>query len=74
MRENRTSGTEWGVSGNRHSYHDYEKMEYMFKIQELEKYFETADFIDVKVFEGDTTLRRFIASILSYYPWWVIML
>ena len=22
MRENRTSGTEWGVLGNRHSYHD----------------------------------------------------
>lgn len=22
MRENRTSGTVWGVSGNRHSYHD----------------------------------------------------
>jgi len=52
----------------------YEKMEYMLNIQELEKYFETADFIDEKVFEGDTTLRRFIASILSYYPWWVIML
>ena len=50
------------------------KMEYMLNIQELEKYFETADFIDEKVFEGDTTLRRFIASILSYYPWWVIML
>jgi hypothetical protein len=25
MRENRTSGTEWGVLGNRHSYHN-EKM------------------------------------------------
>ena len=49
-------------------------MEYILKIQELEKYFEKADFIDVKVFEGDTTLRRFIASILSYYPWWVIKL
>jgi hypothetical protein len=22
MRENRTSGTEWGVLGNRHSYHN----------------------------------------------------
>jgi hypothetical protein len=49
-------------------------MEYLFKFKELEKYFENADFKDVKVFEGDTTLRRFIASMLSYYPWWVIQL
>jgi hypothetical protein len=32
-------------------------MEYMLKIQEFKKYFETVDFIDVKVFEGDTTLE-----------------
>jgi hypothetical protein len=49
-------------------------MEYIFKFKELEKYFEKADFADVKVFEGNTTLRRFIASMLSYYPWWIIQL
>ena len=49
-------------------------MEYILKFKELEKYFEKADFTDVKVFEGITTLRRFIASMLSYYPWWIIQL
>ena len=46
-------------------------MEYIFKFKELEKYFKNADFTDVKVFEGDTTLRRFNASILSYDPMWI---
>jgi hypothetical protein len=50
------------------------KMEYILKFSELEKYFENADFTDVKVFEGQTTLRKFIASMLSYYPWWIVQL
>ena len=49
-------------------------MEYIRKFRELEKYFEKADFTDVKVFAGDTTLRKFIASMLSYYPWWIVQL
>jgi len=49
-------------------------MEDILKIKELEKYFEKADFIDVKIFEGETTLRKFIASMLSYYPWWIVWL
>ena len=49
-------------------------MEYLLKFSELEKYFKTADFTDVKVFEGETTLRKFIASMLSYYPWWIVLL
>jgi hypothetical protein len=49
-------------------------MEYILKFSELEKYFEKADFTDVKVFEGETTLRKFIASMLSYYPWWIVLL
>jgi len=44
------------------------------EFSELEKYFEKADFTDVKVFEGRTTLRKFIASMLSYYPWWIVLL
>ncbi len=43
-------------------------MEYILKFSELEKYFEKADFTDVKVYEGETTLRKFIASMLSFYP------
>ena len=49
-------------------------MKYILKLSALDKYFEKADFTDVKVFEGETTLREFIASMLSYYPWWIIQL
>jgi hypothetical protein len=49
-------------------------MEYLLQFSELEKYFAKADFIDVKVFEGDASLRKFIASMLSYYPWWIVQL
>jgi hypothetical protein len=50
------------------------KIDYIFSFDVLEKYFEKANVIDIKVFEGGTTLRRFIASMLSYYPWWIIQL
>jgi len=49
-------------------------MDYLLKFAELDKYFNHADVIDVKVFEGETTLRKFIASMLSYYPWWIVQL
>jgi hypothetical protein len=49
-------------------------MQYLSRFQELEPFFEKADFTDVKVVEGQRTLRRFIASMLSYYPWWVVQL
>jgi len=49
-------------------------MEYIRKYKELEKYFDKPDFTDVKVFESKTTLRKFIASMLSYYPWWIVQL
>jgi hypothetical protein len=49
-------------------------MEHILKLKELREYFEKADFTDVKIFEGSATLRGFIASMLSYYPWWVIQL
>ncbi len=51
-----------------------ETTQYLTKFPDLEKYFENADFTDVKVFEGNTTLRKFIASMLSYYPWWIVLL
>ena len=50
------------------------KTEYILQFSELEKYFKNADVTDVKVFEGETTLRKFIASMLSYYPWWIVLL
>ena len=50
------------------------QMEYLLQFSELEKYFAKADFIDVKIFEGDASLRKFIASMLSYYPWWIVQL
>ena len=49
-------------------------MEKLPNFSELEDYSTGADFIDVKVFEGQTTLRKFIASMLSYYPWWLVLL
>ena len=49
-------------------------MKYILKFKGLETYFKNADFIDVKVFQGKTTLRQFIASMLSYYPCWIVQL
>ena len=49
-------------------------MKYILKFKALETYFKNADCIDVKVFEGQKTLRQFIASMLSYYPWWIVQL
>ena len=49
-------------------------MEYLHNIKELEPFFEKADVIDVKIFEGRVSLRKFIASMLSYYPWWIVLL
>jgi hypothetical protein len=49
-------------------------MEYVRKFKYLEKFLEKADYVDIKVFEGDVDLRRFIASMLSYYPWWIVLL
>lgn len=44
------------------------------QFNELEQFFEGADFIDVKAFEGRSTLPGFVASMLSYYPWWIVLL
>ncbi len=49
-------------------------MEYIQKFKSLESYFNNADFKDVKIFEGHKTLRQFVASMLSYYPWWIVQL
>jgi hypothetical protein len=49
-------------------------MKYIQDYKALKKYLENADYTDIKVFEGRTTLRKFIAGMLSYYPWWIIWL
>jgi hypothetical protein len=40
----------------------------------LEKFFRNVDYIDVKRIEAKTSLRAFIAGMLSYYPWWIVVL
>jgi hypothetical protein len=49
-------------------------MEYIHRFGELKQYFENADFTDIKIVKGKTSLRSFIAAMLSYYPWWVVLL
>lgn len=44
------------------------------KFDELAVYFENADHLDVKTIEGDIDLRKFVAGMLSYYPWWLVAL
>ena len=44
------------------------------KINELKPLLEAADHTDVKVAEGHTDMREFIAAMLSYYPWWIAFL
>jgi hypothetical protein len=41
---------------------------------ELAEFFRDADYIDVKHIDAETTLRVFIAGMLSYYPWWLVAL
>jgi hypothetical protein len=49
-------------------------MEYLNRFSELQQYLDGGDFSDIKVVEGDTDLRSFIAAMLSYYPWWIVLL
>jgi hypothetical protein len=44
------------------------------RVKELKPLLETADHTDVKVAEGRTCMREFIASMLSYNPWWIAFL
>ncbi|MFC1813850.1 DUF2867 domain-containing protein [Thermodesulfobacteriota bacterium] len=49
-------------------------MEYINSFKELRQYLDSADYTDIKVFQGKTDMRKFIASMLSFYPWWIVML
>ena len=41
---------------------------------ELGIYLRDADHVDIKTIEGEVSLRYFISAMLSYYPWWIVML
>jgi len=47
---------------------------YLHDNREWWPYIEKSDFTDVKVYKGNVSLRQFIASMLSYYPPWLILL
>lgn len=40
----------------------------------FEEFITDADYVDVKSIEADGSMRSFIAGMLSYYPWWLVML
>ena len=44
------------------------------RIPQIANLVEGSDYVDVKTIEGETSLRQFIAAMLSYYPWWVLLL
>ena len=47
-------------------------MAYIEQFEDIRCLLQRADYTDVKVVEGRVSLREFIASMLSYYPRWVI--
>lgn len=49
-------------------------MEEIIDNPELEAFFQDVDYSDVKSIEADVSLRAFIAGMLSYNPWWLVML
>ncbi len=44
------------------------------RFEEITPQFKNADYRDVKTIETHIELREFIASMLSYYPWWLKLL
>jgi hypothetical protein len=44
------------------------------QIPQIAQVLKGANYIDVKTIEGQTSLHQFIASMLSYYPGWVVFL
>ena len=49
-------------------------MKYIKKYTEITTLLKGADHVDVKIVEGDVSMRQFIASMLSYYPRWIVFL
>lgn len=49
-------------------------MDFIHTHQALTAFFNDVDVTDVKTIEAEVSLRSFIAGMLSYYPWWIVML
>jgi hypothetical protein len=49
-------------------------MNFIKEIPDIAQLIKGSDYIDVKTVEGQTSLRQFIAAMLSYYPWWILFL
>jgi hypothetical protein len=49
-------------------------MDKIRSFEELGVYFHNADHADVKTIECEVSLRGFISGMLSYYPWWILIL
>ena len=49
-------------------------MNFIREIPDIAQLLKGSNYIDVKSVEGQTSLRRFIASMLSYYPGWILFL
>jgi hypothetical protein len=44
------------------------------QISQIDQLLKGSNHVDVKTIEGQTSLRQFIASMLSYYPGWIVFL
>lgn len=49
-------------------------MEQIQKIKEFEICFQNVNHIDIKTIESEVSLRSFVSGMLSYYPWWILVL
>jgi hypothetical protein len=50
------------------------KFENLPYIKEIQPFLKNSDHVDVKTIDGNVSLREFIASMMSYAPWWLILL
>jgi len=50
------------------------KLENLPYIEEIRPFLKDANHIDVKTIEGKVSLKQFIASMMSYAPWWLVLL
>ena len=43
-------------------------------VEDIHPFLKGANHIDVKSIDGNVSLREFIASMMSYAPWWLVLL
>jgi len=49
-------------------------MNFIREIPDIAQLLKGSNYIDIKTAEGQTSLRRFIAGMLSFYPGWIVFL